>query len=102
MNRPIFDRTLPRYATCKNVTRTPIGSPFCSQSRFMGDFPCGDCEAYEPYPFPVGSRATIEQAPKLEEAFIHFGIRITRMDLLYDVKTGESLIDYMDRRGGKE
>lgn len=56
MIQPIFDGTLPRYATCKNVTRTPMGGyPFCSQSRFIGDFPCEDCEAYEPYPFPIGS-----------------------------------------------
>lgn len=47
-------------------------------------------------------RATIEQAAKLEEAFNHFGIRINRLDLMYDVRNGESLIDYMDRRGGKE
>ena len=54
------------------------------------------------YIFNGHRRATPEQAAKLEEAFIYFGIRIVRTDLLYDVKTGESLAKYMDRRAGKE
>ena len=54
------------------------------------------------YIFNGHRRATAEQAAKLEEAFIHFGLDITRLDLLYDVKTGERLADYMDRKtGGK-
>ena len=43
-------------------------------------------------------RATVDQAKKLEEAFLHYGIVIVRLDLLYDVKTGESLPDFYDRK----
>lgn len=43
-------------------------------------------------------RATIDQAKKLEEAFLHYGIVIVRMDLLYEVKDGESLIDFYERK----
>lgn len=52
--------------------------------------------------FNGNRRVTIEQAPKFEEAFIHFGIDLTRWDLMYGVKTGERLADYMDRKMGKE
>lgn len=47
-------------------------------------------------------RATIEQAKKLEEAFLHYGIDLTRMDFLYEVRNGESLPDYYDRKFGKD
>ena len=47
-------------------------------------------------------RATIDQAKKLEEAFLHYGIDLTRMDLLYEVKDGESLLHYYDRKFGRD
>ena len=47
-------------------------------------------------------RATPEQAKKLEEAFLHYGIDLTRMDFLYEVRNGESLPNYYDRKFGKD
>lgn len=47
-------------------------------------------------------RATIDQAKKLEEAFLHYGIDLTRMDLLYEVRDGESLLHYYDRKFNKD
>lgn len=43
-------------------------------------------------------RATPDVAAKMEEAFIHYGIDITRNDLIWGVKPGQSLIEYMDER----
>lgn len=47
-------------------------------------------------------RATIDQAAKLEEAFLRYNIDITRFNLLYDVKNGESLPEFYDRKFHKD
>jgi len=47
-------------------------------------------------------KPTPEQAKKLEEALLHYGIDITCFNLLYDVRHGESLPDYYDRKFGKD
>ena len=52
--------------------------------------------------FNGNRRCTIEQAPKFEEAFIHFGIDINRWDMLYGVRPGEHIADYFDRKKRKE
>ena len=43
-------------------------------------------------------RATPEQAEKLEKVFIESGLPITRWDLLYGIKKGQSLQQLLERK----
>jgi len=45
--------------------------------------------------FSGKARATSEQARGLEAEFTRLGIAITHWDLLYEVKEGQSLADYL-------
>jgi len=47
-------------------------------------------------------RATAQQARALEQEFIRLGIPLTHWDLLFEVKDGQSLSDYLKHRNGKE
>lgn len=46
-------------------------------------------------------RATLEQAQKLEKVFIENGIPLNRWDLLYGVKRGQTLDQYLGERDEK-
>lgn len=46
-------------------------------------------------------RATAKMALKLETEFMKLGINITRWDLLYEVKDGQSLADYLEQKEHK-
>ena len=62
----------------------------------------GICAPIVNYIWTGKRRATVDQAKKLEEAFLFYGIDITRFDLLYEVKTGESLLDFYRRKFNKD